>query len=629
MLLLMMTMIANMHSPMRTLSKSDFKLARTCESKLFFRENRYPDARQDDPFLRMLAEGGYMVEALAKAHYPEGRELEYGRDVEQAWHTTREALREEHVTLFEATLLSGRSLARVDILQKQGNTMRLVEVKAASIDYRDHRASLEIGGPGAFRQKRKPNEIVSDYRAYLEDVTFQVVLLERLFPDVRVKPYLMLVDTSAVAKRDGVFDLFDRIDTSAGRNIRAPQFRGSADDLALLSLLAEVDVSREVELLRDEVRDAIARMELLLDAPLSAFEGKHDHSCKSCEFRGAIDEAGNPVSLNGFRECWGNLADVTPHVLELHKVGTLKAADGSSLVQRLKAQGKASLFDVPPEMLVKKDGTMGTTHVRQLRQIEHTRTGTPWVSPELAGRLRNMTYPLHFIDFEASRVALPYHAGMAPYGLLAFQWSCHTHTARGGVPVHREWLNTDAGWPSGEFVRSLRRCVGDEGSLVVWSSFERTTLNTLRDQLEMRGELDADLEDWFSGLDRRLIDIMKFAEEAYFHPLMKGRVSIKVVLDALWQSDPQLREQCAAWLSVPLLANDDPYKALPPLEINGAVQEVHDGTGAIRAYEMMLLTEARHDAPRKAAWAQLLRQYCELDTLSMVLIYEHWRRLVE
>lgn len=113
---------------MRTLSKSDFKLARTCETKLYFRENKYPDARQDDPFLRMLAEGGYMVEALAKAHYPEGRELEYGKDIQQAWLATHAALQEENVTLFEATLLCGRSLARVDILEKRGNRIRLLEV---------------------------------------------------------------------------------------------------------------------------------------------------------------------------------------------------------------------------------------------------------------------------------------------------------------------------------------------------------------------------------------------------------------------------------------------------------------------------------------------------------------------
>ena len=42
----------------RTLSKSDFILARDCAAKLYFRENGYPDARGNDPYMAMLAEGG-------------------------------------------------------------------------------------------------------------------------------------------------------------------------------------------------------------------------------------------------------------------------------------------------------------------------------------------------------------------------------------------------------------------------------------------------------------------------------------------------------------------------------------------------------------------------------------------
>src|SRR5690242_10880692 len=66
---------------LRTLSKSDFKLARTCAAKLFFRESGYPDNRDLNPYLALLAEGGYMVEALAKAKYADGVQLAYGRGV--------------------------------------------------------------------------------------------------------------------------------------------------------------------------------------------------------------------------------------------------------------------------------------------------------------------------------------------------------------------------------------------------------------------------------------------------------------------------------------------------------------------------------------------------------------------
>src|SRR5258705_6073926 len=97
-----------------TLSKSDFKLARTCVTKLHFQELKYPRRDDENPYLAMLAEGGYMVEQLARLMYPKGIELEYGGASEDDWAKTKELLKKDDVTLFEATLLHGRKLARVD-----------------------------------------------------------------------------------------------------------------------------------------------------------------------------------------------------------------------------------------------------------------------------------------------------------------------------------------------------------------------------------------------------------------------------------------------------------------------------------------------------------------------------------
>src|SRR5437773_3869091 len=122
----------------RTLSKSDFKLARTCDAKLFFRENAYPDRRELDPYLRMLAIGGYMVEALATAKKPGGIALEYGRNVAEDFQKTLEYLSRDRVTLFQATLLWNRRLARADIIEKDGDVIRLIEVKSKSFDGAEH-----------------------------------------------------------------------------------------------------------------------------------------------------------------------------------------------------------------------------------------------------------------------------------------------------------------------------------------------------------------------------------------------------------------------------------------------------------------------------------------------------------
>ncbi len=47
----------------------------------------------------------------------------------------------------------------------------------------------------------------------------------------------------------------------------------------------------------------------------------------------------------------------------------------------------------------------------------------------------------------------------------------------------------------------------------------------------------------------------------------------------------------------------------------------------MRAYEEMMYGPDKDEPAIRAQWTGLLRQYCHLDTLSMVLIFEYWRRL--
>jgi hypothetical protein len=47
-------------------SKSDFKVARTCGTKPYYRKLRYPSKIDDDSYLEFLADGDYIVETIAK-----------------------------------------------------------------------------------------------------------------------------------------------------------------------------------------------------------------------------------------------------------------------------------------------------------------------------------------------------------------------------------------------------------------------------------------------------------------------------------------------------------------------------------------------------------------------------------
>ena len=611
----------------RTLSKSDFKLARTCDAKLYFRENGYPDRRTRDPYLAFLAEAGYMAEALAKAKYPDGIQLEYGTNPVADAQRTLEHLTRDNVTLFEATLLVGRRVARADILEKCGNVIRLIEVKAKSMDGDDQRARLSERGLGVFWTKTKKPRIDGDWREKLEDITFQVLLLEEMLPGIKVCPVLALIDKSKRATIDGIPSLFELVFTDRAdgtRRLITGRYVGDPSLVPQLDLISEIDVSSEVDGLRGVVAEESKRFEQMLDFSLGEYlkELERSSKCATCEFRGASD------GPDGFADCWGTLASADPHFLELFSVGKASGPGGVPLVEWMWNAGKSALIDVPIDSLVNKDGTVGPDAARRRRQIEYTKRGQPFIGPTLRPNIEAIQWPAHFIDFETSRLALPSHARMRPYGLVTFQWSCHTLTGAGATPVHSEWLNTEDLWPNQTFAERLRAVIGDEGAVVTWSPFERVTLEEILADLAEFGRDAPELVQWLQSIRSRIVDLHEWARDDYFHPAMGGRTSIKVVMDALWQNDPKLREQFAAWTGI--APNDalDPYEALPTVTIEGAARSVRDGTGAMRAYDAMMYGPARNDADIKAQWAGLLKQYCHLDTLSMVLILEHWRRAV-
>jgi hypothetical protein len=80
----------------------------------------------------------------------------------------------------------------------------------------------------------------------------------------------------------------------------------------------------------------------------------------------------------------------------------------------------------------------------------------------------------------------------------------------------------------------------------------------------------------------------------------------------------------------------DPYKLLPPIFSDEEMEiiepmvnasEIADGGTAMMAFAMMQFTEMT-DAEAEKIQDSLLK-YCELDTFAMVMIFEHWKHLVD
>jgi hypothetical protein len=255
--------------------------------------------------------------------------------------------------------------------------------------------------------------------------------------------------------------------------------------------------------------------------------------------------------------------------------------------------------------------------------------------------VRNVAYPLHFIDFETSQMAIPYHAGMRAYEKVNFQWSCHTIAYPDAEPVHSTWMNTTDVYPNFDFARSLMKQLGSKGTFLVWSSYENTQLKNIHEAIGIRKEADKELMCWLEKVaqfhkedETLLLDMNQLALKYYFHPKMGGRTSIKVTLPAVLNATRSPR--IAKWLAdIGLYKTDEnaeiinPYELLPEPRINvdGKMISVKDGGGAMRAYQDMLYGINKNDPQIKANYADLLHQYCRLDTLAMVVIWEHWMQL--
>lgn len=595
------------------LTKNDFIAARACQTKLYYKKLGYPSLSDDDPYLEFLADGGYMVETMAKLLFPDGRELGHRVEPERAFAEVQSALEAGNGTFFETTIIHENLLVRVDILRREGDTLHVIEVKSSSFD-------SNVDGSNPFRGKK--GGILSDWREHLEDVTFQTVVLHRAFPRFKIIPSLCLVDKARTATENVTFDKF-RLRRPNGSESWRPQveYIGDVSHLQAEHVLSFLNVTSEVAELEAQVIAAADKLATTLrPAPILRIDPEIGQKCKGCEYR-LSEEDGRP---NGFCECWGTLANAKPHVLDIYRVDLL-GGKNRDVVAEMATAGKAHLNDIPHTSL------QGAVASRQRMQLEGTRSNQEIISETLPRILASHCYPLHFIDFECSRIAIPYYTGMHPYELAAFQWSVETIRTAGAQVDHAEWLNTDEVFPNFEFARRLRDQIGDEGTVYIWSHFELDVLREIRRQIQNSGENDPDLAAWLDQMaapqNPRIVDLYALAKDHYFQQAMKGSLSIKYVLRAAWERNSTLRENSLFSTYVKLDEHGnlfDPYAALPPLPIGEKEEVIREGTGAMRLYQEMMFGMAKADTALRQSYRTLLLQYCELDTKAMVFIWMHW-----
>ena len=249
----------------------------------------------------------------------------------------------------------------------------------------------------------------------------------------------------------------------------------------------------------------------------------------------------------------------------------------AGLLDELLKKGICDIGDIPA-------GYSGLSAIQQ-RVRDCVATGQPFVDPDLKAALQEVTYPLHFLDFETFNPALPVYAGTRPYQVIPFQWSLHVRD-RAGDLSHHSFLADGDGDPREGFAVSLLDAIEPDGTIVSYSTYEQTRLNELADDLPKYAQRLLDL-------NVRFFDLYKVLRMHYYHPGFHGSHSLKAVL--------------------PVLVPEVGYEDL----------EIQEGGHASLAFEQMVASEtAEHE---KARIREALLAYCHRDTEAMVRIFDALR----
>ena len=648
---------------MRYLTKSRFKQALECPTKLFYTKKvLYPSSNKGDAFLQSLAEGGFQVEELARMQFPEGKAI-LGDDwnYSELAERTKVLLQEENVTIFEAAFLYKNLFIRVDILKKVGDKIQLIEVKAKSVNKETHQGFFNKNGT-----------VNSGWMLYLYDVAFQQYVIEKSMPSFRVTPYLMLANKDKKATVDGLNQKFKISKTSNLRTGIIKEENLSLGDLGE-SLIAKLNIEEEINLIKtsnpqDEIRTFEQTIEhfdshYLNDVKINSLIGKH---CKDCEFQ--CEETKDAKS--GFLECWTsqlNISDIQALKQKVYNVSNLRSA------KKIMDEGTYFMEDLDESNIdVKVEAGRFSSTERQWIQIEKEKNNDATPAVEINGlrdELNSWVYPLNFIDFETSGMALPFTKGRKPYEQLAFQFSHHIVYEDGTVEHATEYLNAKVGeFPNFEFIRALKKALEiNNGSIFRYHNHENTIVNAIYMQLLSSDEEDKEelisfiklishntgksAEKWCG--DRDMIDLWKVVTDYYYDPYTKGSNSIKDVLPAVLNSSIFLQNKYQKELkdinltSKNFVGNQiflkfkdekliNPYKLLPPLfdnwtqdEIDNVIsglEGISDGGAALTAYGKLQFEEISER--ERGEIERALLKYCELDTLAMVMIYESWKDMI-
>ncbi|WP_394808130.1 DUF2779 domain-containing protein [Nitrosomonas sp.] len=323
-------------------------------------------------------------------------------------------------------------------------------------------------------------------------------------------------------------------------------------------LLKEVDLTQGASSRGEEVKNWINEAQVIADETNEPCirTGKHCHEPFECGFL-AYCQSQEPQAE--------------------YPANWLPRIQAKALKQAISEMEVADLRKIDDSLLNEK----------QLRVKQHSISGMTYFNA-VAARAELARYPLPavFLDFETINMAVPIWKGTRPYQQIPFQLSAHLIDGSGQLE-QKYFLDISGRDPSEGFITSLIDVSGKEGPIFVYSGFENTQIKALAERFPHHA---ADL----NAICGRLVDLLKIAQEHYYHPSQQGSWSIKKILPTI----------------APELNYDD-------------LDGVQDGGSAQAAFMEGIHPDTAVD--QKTVIEKQLLDYCAMDTLAMVRLWQFFK----
>jgi hypothetical protein len=521
------------------------------------------------------------------------------------------------------------------------------------------------------------------------DIAFQKYVVQKANPTKTVITYIVLADKTKSATVEGLNQMFKikreqkRIEIEIKPGItkkdlgEIPLKVVNVDDVCTHIYANYVNIDLDHPKGEEwNFEDLVYFLSDKYNANERVWTNKVGSKCKTCQY---VNKAYPQCDTkSGLHECWKKITQLSDTELAQPLVLELWAglAGQRSIINEACADKRYLLKQIDHDFFpraggkTEPEGDAIDPTKRRLIQVEKTKKQdyNPHLDIEgLTELFESLPAPYHFIDFETTMVALPFHKGRQPYEAIAFQYSYHLMDAAGNIEHKNQYLNFEKGaFPNYEFVRHLKNdLAGVHGTIFRFHKHENTYLNHLYKQLYQettstvpdKEELmafireittptkDTPGEKWTPT--NNMQDLWDFVLLYFYSLHAKGSNSIKDILPAIIKSSDYLSEKYSrpiyATPSMPSLnlkephiwidatKGMNPYKTLPAIfdekameeiEAEGNLSNLDNGGAAMIAYAYLQFSDMT-DAEREL-YRQALLRYCELDTMAMVMIWEYW-----